>query len=103
MINLFYILNVFRSISTCAQHLVLRSSLPAQGQFGEVFKGVYKPTGEAVAVKTCREAVSEEVKRMFLREGRILKQYNHVNIVHFVGIAAQAQPVMIVMEFVSGM
>ena len=31
-----------------------------------------------------------------------MKQYNHPNIVRFIGIAAQRQPVMIVMEYVSG-
>jgi len=35
-------------------------------------------------------------------EGRILKQYDHPNIVKFIGIAAQRQPVMIIMEFVTG-
>ena len=35
-------------------------------------------------------------------EGRILKQYDHPNIVKFIGIAAQRQPVMIIMEYVSG-
>lgn len=73
-----------------------------QGQFGEVFRGVFKLTESQVAVKTCRENMSEDVKRKFLQEGRILKQYNHPNIVKFIGIAAQRHPVMIVMEFVSG-
>jgi len=63
---------------------------------------VYTPTGELVAVKTCKEEVGEEVKRKFLQEGRILKQYDHPNIVRFIGIAAQSQPVMILMEFVPG-
>lgn len=73
-----------------------------QGQFGEVYRGVFKVTGALVAIKTCRETLSEDVKRKFLQEGRILKQYDHPNIVKFIGIAAQRHPVMIVMEFVSG-
>ena len=72
-----------------------------QGNFGDVFKGVFK--GQEVAVKTCRETLSEEQKKKFLQEGRILKQYNHPNIVKFIGIGAQRQPVMIVMEYVSGL
>ena len=71
-----------------------------QGNFGDVFKGYYKK--EEVAVKTCKETLSDEQKKKFLQEGRILKQYNHPNIVRFVGIAAQRQPVMIVMEYVPG-
>lgn len=73
-----------------------------QGQFGEVFRGTFKVTGEEVAVKTCRETLSDDVKRKFLQEGRILKQYDHPNIVRFIGIAAHRPPVMIVMEYVSG-
>lgn len=72
------------------------------GQFGEVYRGVFKVTGALVAIKTCRETLCEDVKRKFLQEGRILKQYDHPNIVKFIGIAAQRHPVMIVMEFVSG-
>ena len=55
-----------------------------------------------VAVKTCKETLSEELKRKFLQEGRILKQYDHPNVVKFIGIAAQKTPVMIVMEYVPG-
>lgn len=56
-----------------------------------------------VAVKTCREALSDDAKKKFLQEGRILKQFKHPNIVEFIGIAAQKQPVMIVMEYVPGL
>lgn len=56
-----------------------------------------------VAVKTCKDEVQEDQKKKFIQEGRILRQYDHPNIVKFVGIAAQRNPVMIVMEYVSGM
>ncbi|XP_056003157.1 tyrosine-protein kinase Fer-like isoform X2 [Ostrea edulis] len=72
------------------------------GNFGEVYKGVYKPKTMVVAVKTCRDTLSEDQRKKFLQEGRILKQYDHPNIVRFIGIAAQRQPVMIVMEYVAG-
>ncbi len=58
--------------------------------------------GQEVAIKTCRENLSEESKKKFLQEGRILMQYNHRNIVKFIGIAAHRHPVMIVMEYVPG-
>ncbi|XP_067942710.1 tyrosine-protein kinase Fer-like isoform X2 [Watersipora subatra] len=70
------------------------------GNFGEVYKGIYK--GNVVAVKTCKEELQEDQKKKFIGEGRILRRYDHPNIVKFVGIAAQKNPVMIVMEFVSG-
>lgn len=72
------------------------------GNFGEVYKGLYTPKNMVVAVKTCRDTLSEYQRKKFLQEGPILKQYNHPNIVSFIGIAAQRQPVMIVMEFVPG-
>ena len=68
-----------------------------------MFRGIYNPRKLEVAVKTCRETLSEDAKKKFLQEGRILKQYDHPNIVKFIGIAAQRQPVMIVMEYVPGM
>lgn len=72
------------------------------GNFGEVYRGVYKPTKLTVAIKTCRDTLSDDQRKKFLQEGRILKQYDHPNIVKFIGIAAQRQPVMIVMEYVAG-
>ena len=72
------------------------------GNFGEVYRGIYKPTKKTVAIKTCRDTLSDDQKKKFLQEGRILKQYDHPNIVQFIGIAAQRQPVMIVMEYVAG-
>ena len=56
-----------------------------------------------VAVKTCKENLQDDQKKKFIGEGRILRRYDHPNIVKFVGIAAQKNPVMIVMEFVSGL
>jgi len=44
----------------------------------------------------------DEQKRKFLQEGRILKQYDHPNIVKLIGICVQKQPIMIVMELVLG-
>lgn len=44
----------------------------------------------------------DEQKRKFLQEGRILKQYDHPNIVKLIGICVQKQPIMIVMELVGG-
>lgn len=37
-----------------------------------------------------------------MQEGRILKQYDHPNIVKLIGICVQKQPIMIVMELVPG-
>ncbi|XP_032577220.1 tyrosine-protein kinase Fer isoform X2 [Drosophila sechellia] len=73
-----------------------------RGNFGDVYKAKLKSTKLDVAVKTCRMALPDEQKRKFLQEGRILKQYDHPNIVKLIGICVQKQPIMIVMELVLG-
>lgn len=73
-----------------------------QGNFGDVYKARLRDSGLEVAVKTCRVTLPDEQKKKFLQEGRILKQYDHPNIVKFIGICVQKQPIMIVMELVPG-
>ncbi|XP_017074247.1 tyrosine-protein kinase Fer isoform X3 [Drosophila eugracilis] len=73
-----------------------------RGNFGDVYKAKLKSTKLDVAVKTCRMTLPDEQKRKFLQEGRILKQYDHPNIVKLIGICVQKQPIMIVMELVLG-
>jgi len=73
-----------------------------RGNFGDVYKARLMPNNMNVAVKTCKVALPEEQKKKFLQEGRILKQYEHPNIVRFIGICVQKQPIMIVMELVPG-
>ncbi|RZF47941.1 hypothetical protein LSTR_LSTR008745 [Laodelphax striatellus] len=74
-----------------------------RGNFGDVYKARLRTSNdEEVAVKTCRMTVPDEHKRKFLQEGRILKQYDHPNIVKLIGICVQKQPIMIVMELVVG-
>ncbi|CAB0038186.1 unnamed protein product [Trichogramma brassicae] len=72
-----------------------------KGNFGDVYRALLKNKTE-VAVKTCKMTLPDEQKRKFLQEGRILKQYDHPNIVKLIGICVQKQPIMIVMELVSG-
>ena len=77
-----------------------------RGNFGDVYKANLRSKNkvmtESVAVKTCKVTLPEEQKKKFLQEGRILKQYDHPNIVKFIGICVQKQPIMIVMELVPG-
>ncbi|XP_037884433.1 tyrosine-protein kinase Fer isoform X2 [Glossina fuscipes] len=73
-----------------------------RGNFGDVYKAKLKSSSLDVAVKTCRMTLPDEQKRKFLQEGRILKQYDHPNIVKLIGICVQKQPIMIVMELVPG-
>ncbi|KAK1883824.1 Tyrosine-protein kinase Fer [Dissostichus eleginoides] len=73
-----------------------------QGNFGEVFKGTLQRDKTPVAVKTCKEDLPPELKIRFLSEARILKQYDHPNIVKLIGVCTQRQPIYIVMELVPG-
>jgi len=73
-----------------------------RGNFGDVYKAKLKQSHISVAVKTCKVTLPDEQKKKFLQEGRILKQYEHPNIVRFIGICVQKQPIMIVMELVPG-
>ncbi|XP_049713757.1 tyrosine-protein kinase Fer isoform X2 [Elephas maximus indicus] len=75
--------------------------LLGKGNFGEVYKGVLKDK-TAVAVKTCKEDLPQELKIKFLQEAKILKQYDHPNIVKLIGVCTQRQPIYIIMELIPG-
>ncbi|XP_033105749.1 tyrosine-protein kinase Fer-like isoform X2 [Anneissia japonica] len=72
------------------------------GHFGDVVRGVLKKNGFPVAVKTCKETVDADSRRKFLMEAKILKQYDHQNIVKLIGVCTDRHPIYIVMELVSG-
>uniref|UniRef100_A0A6Q2XPR1 non-specific protein-tyrosine kinase n=1 Tax=Esox lucius TaxID=8010 RepID=A0A6Q2XPR1_ESOLU len=80
---------------------VILGELLGKGNFGEVFKGTLRDK-TPVAVKTCKEDLPQELKIKFLSEARILKQYDHENIVKLIGVCTQRQPIYIVMELVPG-
>ncbi|XP_051577816.1 tyrosine-protein kinase Fes/Fps-like isoform X2 [Myxocyprinus asiaticus] len=73
-----------------------------RGNFGEVFSGRLHSDNTPVAVKACRENLPIEQKNKFLMEARILKQYDHPNIVKLIGVCTQKQPIYIIMELVQG-
>ncbi|XP_032692863.1 tyrosine-protein kinase Fes/Fps isoform X2 [Lontra canadensis] len=81
--------------------IVLNRAVP-KGNFGEVFSGRLRADNTLVAVKSCRETLPPDLKAKFLQEARILKQYNHPNIVRLIGVCTQKQPIYIVMELVQG-
>ncbi|XP_045427788.1 tyrosine-protein kinase Fer isoform X5 [Pipistrellus kuhlii] len=80
---------------------VTLGELLGKGNFGEVYKGILKDK-TAVAVKTCKEDVPQELKMKFLQEAKILKQYDHPNIVKLIGVCTQRQPIYIIMELIPG-
>ncbi|MBZ3884772.1 Tyrosine-protein kinase Fer [Sciurus carolinensis] len=89
-----------KQVITKKSGVVLLNPIP-KGNFGEVYKGTLKDKTN-VAVKTCKEDLPQELKIKFLQEAKILKQYDHPNIVKLIGVCTQRQPVYIIMELVSG-
>uniref|UniRef100_A0A915Q3T4 non-specific protein-tyrosine kinase n=1 Tax=Setaria digitata TaxID=48799 RepID=A0A915Q3T4_9BILA len=76
-----------------------------QGVFGRVFKGILQVghTYQTVAVKTCVGQTSDKAKRAsFLQEAKVMREYKHENLVQFIGIACQKEPLMIIVEFCGG-
>ncbi|XP_043953917.1 tyrosine-protein kinase Fes/Fps [Gambusia affinis] len=81
---------------------IILGPLIGKGNFGEVYRGRLRSDNTPVAVKSCKENLAPEHKSKFLMEARILKQYNHPNIVKLIGVCTQKQPIYIIMELVSG-
>ena len=75
-------------------NVILEKKL-GQGHFGDVMRGILKPSNLPVAVKSCKESVSQIAKQKFLAEADILKQYQHPNIVKLIGVCAEQEPVYI--------
>lgn len=66
-----------------------------------LFKGTLKDK-TAIAIKTCKDDLSQELKLKFLQEAKILKQYNHPDIVKLIGVRTQIQPIYIIKELGPG-
>uniref|UniRef100_A0A8C9YA50 Tyrosine-protein kinase n=1 Tax=Sander lucioperca TaxID=283035 RepID=A0A8C9YA50_SANLU len=81
---------------------IILGPLIGRGNFGEVYSGRLRSDNTPVAVKSCKENLAPEHKSKFLMEARILKQYDHPNIVKLIGVCTQKQPIYIIMELVQG-
>ncbi|KAM8893773.1 tyrosine-protein kinase Fes/Fps isoform 2-T2 [Spinachia spinachia] len=81
---------------------IILGPLIGRGNFGEVYSGRLCSDNTPIAVKSCKENLAPEQKSKFLMEARILKQYDHPNIVKLIGVCTQKQPIFIVMELVQG-
>ncbi|TKS70095.1 Tyrosine-protein kinase [Collichthys lucidus] len=81
---------------------IILGNLIGRGNFGEVYSGHLRSDNTPVAVKSCKENLAPEHKSKFLMEARILKQYNHPNIVKLIGVCTQKQPIYIIMELIQG-
>ena len=77
------------------------SEIIGEGQFGDVHKGLFKPSGGAeshyIAVKTCKADTDVSMADKFLEEAYIMQQFDHQHIIKLVGICSSS-PIWIVME-----
>ncbi|XP_073319877.1 tyrosine-protein kinase Fes/Fps [Pagrus major] len=81
---------------------IILGHLIGRGNFGEVYNGHLRSDNTPVAVKSCKENLAPEHKSKFLMEARILKQYDHPNVVRLIGVCTQKQPIYIIMELIRG-
>ncbi|VDM97315.1 unnamed protein product [Thelazia callipaeda] len=77
-----------------------------EGAFGEVFKGTYKlHAGRVVdvAIKLAKtaEMTKGKIKEM-MKEARLMRNYEHPNVVRMYGVCVEHEPLLIVMELVDG-
>ncbi|GMR53067.1 hypothetical protein PMAYCL1PPCAC_23262 [Pristionchus mayeri] len=75
-----------------------------QGAFGDVYLAEYvsEKGREKVAVKTMKGEASREARNKFLKEARMMRKYDHRNVVKILGVAVHEHPLMIVMECCEG-
>ena len=66
-------------------------SLVLSGQFGKVFKGIYRRFGIQVAIKTSKQYESEQEKSSFQREMMMMSKLIHPNIVKLFGLVEEGK------------
>ncbi|EPB77890.1 protein tyrosine kinase [Ancylostoma ceylanicum] len=87
------------------EHITVLKKL-GHGEFGEVNLGRLKQkNGEEVevAVKMIKGSrVKKAQLSAFFEEAKLMRRFDHPNIVRFFGVAPQEEPIMIILEFASG-
>ncbi len=83
----------------------IHTDLIGQGAMGAVYQGIDQQTGEPVAIKHLKpELLAANPRQLdrFAREGELLRQLNHPNIVKVLKAVAEAGQHYIIMEYVQG-
>ncbi|MCI4382971.1 hypothetical protein PGIGA_G00020940 [Pangasianodon gigas] len=83
--------------------------LLGSGAFGEVYEGVTITEHNAsgmpetrVAVKTLQKGASHQEKVDFLKEARLMSQFNHPNILCLLGVCVLNEPHYLILELMEG-
>ena len=70
------------------------------GAYGIVLKAKHRETGQIVAIKKFKESDSDEtIRKISLREAKILKLVNHHNIVHLIESFRRKEKLHLVFEY----
>lgn len=83
----------------------VHTDLIGQGAMGAVYRGIDQQTGDPVAIKHLKpELLAANPRQLdrFAREGELLRQLNHPNIVQVYATVAEAGQHYIIMEYVQG-
>lgn len=72
-------------------------SVIGSGEFGDVCKG--RLFENAVAIKTLKDASTEQIRCDFLTQATIMAQFKHENVIKLKGIVTLSHPLMIVTEY----
>ncbi len=75
-----------------------------RGSMGVVYKGIDREIGKMVAIKTMNQKILQqsEMKQRFFREGEILSQLNHKNIISVYYAGSDGDIYYIAMEYLEG-
>lgn len=75
-----------------------------QGGMGDVYRGVDTQTQDVVAIKNLRGGINDDTQILerFRREGAILKELNHPNIVKMLDMVQEDGTNYLIMEFIDG-
>uniref|UniRef100_A0A7E4V3M2 Tyrosine-protein kinase n=1 Tax=Panagrellus redivivus TaxID=6233 RepID=A0A7E4V3M2_PANRE len=81
------------------EHIELQKKLGG-GAFGDVHIGILKRGKEEtkVAVKKLKGMMMKKQRADFVKEARLMRRFDHPNIVRVIGVAPQEDPLMIILE-----
>ncbi|CAD5235572.1 unnamed protein product [Bursaphelenchus xylophilus] len=84
-------------------HLTIGPKLGG-GAYADVHKGVLRKGGESidVAIKKCKGNIKKKQRIEFVKEARIMRRFNHRNVVKVIGVAPQEEPILIILELCPG-